>query len=972
LIFLTIYISGNYDLFSNSYKRVVNYNTAFEPPAPFEFLILNKDLKAIENNSFDLFVKTVGDIIPEEIEIHFDNNNYFLQSIGSNSYKFSFDQTKDKIKFYLTANNVTSREYTIDILKVPSLIEFEMELDYPSYTKKKDESIKSTGNAIIPEGTRIHWKVTTRQTEKVELLLNDTVYNFIGTDNNFQFSKRLHNDLDYEIGTSNTLLERYERLGFSIEVIKDKYPVIEMSSKLDTLTTSSELYFLGQVSDDYGLSKLELIYYPQGEEENYNNEKIKIDPSSYSQFTYVFPGTISLKDGIDYEFYFQITDNDAVNGGKKSKSRVFNFRKLTSSELENEQLKKQDETIKGLDKTLDKLKNQEKELDKISKNQKEKNSLNFNDKKKLQNFLQRQKQQEQLRKNFTKELKDNLEDFQKENIDDEFKKLLKERLEREQKELEQNEKLLDEIEKLTDKINKQELARKLEKLAKQQQNGKRSLEQILELTKRYFVTSKASKLQQDIEELSKEQDSLSNKKEVENSKEKQDNLNDKFDKLKKELEELKKSNEELKKPLDIKRDQKSENEIDKEQKEASENLDKSKKSNEENKKQQAQKSAKKNQKKAAKKLKELSKSLQQQIQQGGQEGESEDAETLRQILDNLVLFSFDQENVLSKFSELDNSNASFASELRKQNDLRELFKHIDDSLFALSLRRPEISEKVNKEITNVYFNIDKSLERLAQNRIGEGVASQQYALTAANNLAEFLSQVLDNMQQSLGNGQGQGNKKSKGFQLPDLIQSQEEINKQFEEGLKKKNQGKPGEGKEGKKGKEGEKGQEGNKGKDGNGSKEGDQGSEGSGGDEGYSKELYEIFKQQQQLRLALEEQLKDKLGKGGENGNADKLLKELENIENDLINNGFTERTLQKLTELKHQLLKLENANFEQGEKKERESKTNFKEYKNTINNQDVDIKQYFKQIEILNRQVLPLRQIYKKKVQSYFKGND
>ncbi len=94
-----------------------------------------------------------------------------------------------------------------------------------------------------------------------------------------------------------------------------------------------------------------------------------------------------------------------------------------------------------------------------------------------------------------------------------------------------------------------------------------------------------------------------------------------------------------------------------------------------------------------------------------------------------------------------------------------------------------------------------------------------------------------------------------------------------------------------------------------------------------------------------------------------------MEEIELDLLNKGFTNQTLQKMMELKHQLLKLENATFQQGKENKRESETNKNQFNNNTNNQIPTAKQYFKTTEILNRQALPLRQVYKKKVQEYFK---
>ena len=74
----------------------------------------------------------------------------------------------------------------------------------------------------------------------------------------------------------------------------------------------------------------------------------------------------------------------------------------------------------------------------------------------------------------------------------------------------------------------------------------------------------------------------------------------------------------------------------------------------------------------------------------------------------------------------------------------------------------------------------------------------------------------------------------------------------------------------------------------------------------------------------------------------------------------------------LQHQLLKLEKATFQQGQDTKRKSTTNKKEYSNTTTNQIPKAKEYFNTTEILNKQTLPLQQVYKKKVQDYFKQKD
>ena len=75
---------------------------------------------------------------------------------------------------------------------------------------------------------------------------------------------------------------------------------------------------------------------------------------------------------------------------------------------------------------------------------------------------------------------------------------------------------------------------------------------------------------------------------------------------------------------------------------------------------------------------------------------------------------------------------------------------------------------------------------------------------------------------------------------------------------------------------------------------------------------------------------------------------------------------------DLQHQLLKLDKATFTQGQENKRQSETNKKEFKNSAADKIPTAKEYFNTTEILNRQALPLQEIYKKKVQDYFKKAD
>jgi hypothetical protein len=348
---------------------------------------------------------------------------------------------------------------------------------------------------------------------------------------------------------------------------------------------------------------------------------------------------------------------------------------------------------------------------------------------------------------------------------------------------------------------------------------------------------------------------------------------------------------------------------------------------------QQSESANTSQKSAARKMKELSKSMEQSM--AAMEGESidENIEDLRKIVDNLIIFSFGQEDLMNRFSEADIRHPEYANNLKLQYILKEYFNYIDDSLYVLALRVVQMSTMIQKEVSEVHYNLDESLLNFTDDKADIGISNQQFVITSANNLANSLSNLLENLMNaspSFGKGKGKGN--SPQFALPDIIKKQGELNEQIKDGIEM-------------------------------GEKEGKIPGENG---EGMSEELYEIYKQQEQLKGIL----KDILDDNPENpGGAGKAIKRMEDLEKALLEKGFTKEVAQKILQLNYELLKLQKAKLQQGEDDIRKSETP-KVIFERRNIEAIELENpYFKTNEILNRQSLPLQTIYKKKVQEYFK---
>ncbi len=909
LILSGIFFAGKADDFFDGFSRITDYNTVYNKPAPFQFILPN-DLNATEGEDYILRIETIGKVVPENIKIRFDEQEVFMKKTDG-FFEYTFPALKEEVDFSLISNDISSEEYKLRILKTPKLEGFEMTLDYPAYTGMQDETLASTGNATIPQGTKVTWQFYSRDAEVINYIINDSVITLSSRNGNAVFSDILKRNRNYAVNTSNENFTNFQPLNYEIKVIPDEYPNITIESKRDSLNTEIQ-YFKVNISDDYGLNKAYLEYYPSESKDKLKKQVIPIASAVYDNFVYTFPGDLDLEEGTNYDFYFRVYDNDQVNGAKSVKSETFTYYEKTASEVTDENLENQNRNIQELSRDIEKFQDSKNETDEFQRLDKEEKELNFDQRKKLNEFIQRRKQQNEMMKNYSEDLRKNVDEMQKEDPS-EFSEQLQERMDETEKKLQENEELLKQIQEYTDKLNKEELGKKLEELSKSNRNTERNLEQLLELTKRYYIEEKKQKLASDLEDLGEKQENLA--QESENSKEKQEAVSKKFDEFQKQMDRLEKENADLKQPKDLNREKVDEETIKKDQEDAEQNLENGK-----------QEDAQKEQKNAGQKMKEMAQTMKQSSQQMQMQQLSVDSEVLRQILDNLIVFSFNQEDLMGDFNRSKINDPQYANNLKRQNILKENFEFIDDSLYALALRNPMLGSTITDKVTDVQYNIEQSLDRLGDNQIPQGISSQQYVITGSNELANMLSDINNSMQNMMSNPQAGQGQQQMDMQLQDIIEGQQQIGDKIQ---KQKDKGKMEQ-----------------------------QGSEENSG------ELYQIYQEQQRLRMKMEELLEEQNGQG----NKGKVVEGMEEIEKKILNNELDEQLENQINNLNYELMKFQDAEKTQGRDSERESETNKKDFKNTSQEQMQRAKDYFQSIEILNRQILPLRPVFKEKVKNYF----
>lgn len=896
LLILALIISGRGDWLFSSFDRLKNYDQVYEKPAPFSFVLKEENLRVIEGEDYNLEVNVVGDEIPGQLKIIFKDSKYYMRQLEPGRFTYTFKNITKNQEFRLLANNISSRTYNLDIIAIPELVNFNIEIVYPNYLGLEDEQTNGEGNLTIPEGTWLKWRFEHRNTETVNLEFSDTL---VSVKNSFE--SRFLQSVNYTLSTSNSFLKNYQPLSFRLEIIKDKLPSIQVEEKLDSLNPSLK-YYGGKISDDHGISGLILRYREIGEE-SFQSESINFSAGTISQFYVSFPGDLDLKAGRNYEYFFQVFDNDAVNGRKSASSSYFTYYKKTAEEIRDQNLQGQEENIGNLSDELDKFK-QEDQLNNLLNDELENKDFDYEQQQKLESFIKSQERENALMKKFSKNIKDKLDT---ENLENDKGRQLKERLENTENKLQDNKALLNELKEYSDKIQNENLQQKLQELSKNKNSSKRSLEQLVELTKQYYVEQKYNQLVDKLDNLGDDQMNL------DKSGKSQKEIDEKFDEIQRELDQLDKRNGELKRPKSLERNKEAELDI----QEKLENLNNTSGS--------AEREKKNMQENTGHKMKELAKEMKQSSANMDMQTLEADIESLRKVLDNLVIFSFKQENLMNAFREINTGSPEFSSQLKEQYVLKENFEHVDDSLFALGLNNQFIAEKVFEFLENVSFNLNNSLEELADLRLSKALSSQQYTITGANDLAVLLNEILDNMNDQM-NSSGSGGEGTSP-QLQDIIEKQQDLGQQLKEQMGKNIKG---------------------------------EGQENT--DEGEHSKLFEIYKQQEEIRRNLERILKEN------DVHLNDLNQDYDELEKDILNNDINQNSLNTLNKLNQKMLDLKESLNEKGERNERESKTSMRDFDNQSPKNNIEIKDYFNSIEILDRHSLPLRPNLKQRVNTYF----
>jgi hypothetical protein len=628
-------------------------------------------------------------------------------------YHATVEDVKESFTYSVEFSDTTSREYTVEVVEHPRIATLTFTLSYPSYTKEGDYQTNDFDLYAI-KGTEI-----TMNAESTQPLRKAKIV-FEGTDTTDAHIEGRTITCNFTVDSSTTFsvdlvsergLRNMEKTLFNVFCYHDEFPTIELVQPGDDIDLPQDLSLdlAVRVSDDYGISRLFLVWDIEGEKKRILLPVDQKKKSSISEFHWDLMG-LPMFPGDTLSYYAEVFDNDVVSGPKAKRTKTYTIRFPTAEEIFREVASEGEKVQESFQTETGKLEEVKKGLKDLEKSLRESKELTWEEKKKAEEILNREKE---LIENIEK-TKEEMEKLA-EKISDAFlsnpeiKEKLRE-IERLMRELE-TEKIREKLEDLKEalqRMDRKEMLKAMEEMILSQEEIKKSLERTVEILKRIEQEERFERIAEKAEELREEQERINQELESSSSEDLSE-LQDAEKDLEQELAQLQKEMGELAEELGQSDAMASET-LEDATKMASEILSDIKKA------QNSMKKGEKNQSlslgtSAENKLSKMSQNLSAGFSNMLSQRKKEIAKRLDKIISDVVFLSKETEELLKSMKEVDD----YETVMTREDGIKEGINTVLEEIEDMKSHHPFLSQIAEEELVLATKSIEASIQSLLKN-----------------------------------------------------------------------------------------------------------------------------------------------------------------------------------------------------------------------------------------------------------------
>ncbi len=390
--------------------------------------------QAVKNDDVTLRVTASGERVKRiDLKFRFDDGEWITvpteksgeeSDLNADVFTYTFRKIKRDIEYYAEAKAVKSDIGKITIIDPPRLADVSITLDFPSYTGLQSQVLPANdGSVTAIKGTIINFEGhLNKPAENAFFVFDDSTRKRLDISEDHITGKFvLNHNGSYHVEIADSAgLKNPSPIEYDLVSLEDYPPQVQITFPAVDIDLDDRMLIplAAAIYDDFGFSKLDLVYwtYSEGRESNKQRQTIKtdFDKESENQITYDwYVEPLHMMPGDLVYYYLEIFDNDAVSGAKSGVSKTFSARLPSLDEIMADITGTQDEMFKDFEEAVASQKELRDQLENISREMMKSTEMDWEKKQQIQQTLDRQQEIAKKLEDITKQLDQAIDKFEK-------------------------------------------------------------------------------------------------------------------------------------------------------------------------------------------------------------------------------------------------------------------------------------------------------------------------------------------------------------------------------------------------------------------------------------------------------------------------------------------------------------------------------------------------------------------------------
>lgn len=799
LITLMLFFAGD------AANRISQPLSVFERPNPFEFMVSPGN--TILEQGIDLRVQSdfSGDLPDDVILLVKTSNEYDFRSIRmentqENQFAVVIPTVFEDFEYFIQMDGYKSEVFSVDVQLLPRFSELRVQIEPPAYTGLPETSTDYPFRLIEAypgSNLRISGKVNKPLTG-AEIYINSadetqTMSRFGEREYGFEYTVEAPDSLWFGLWDSSGLRNR-NTFNFNVELLEDQFPEVRFLSPSSdhSLMEPVSIELIFQLSDDFGFSSVRLKYQI---ERSYGTNRVSdgeirlqrpAESVAIIKYDWALSGFNLLPMDV-VRYWIEVRDNDRHSGFKLARSNTQILRVSSLSDFLLAQEERETDIADKFESFQEAYEQNQRELEELRREILENRSENWEQAELAEEVKERReelsKQLDEIREQF-EELSNEMQSGNQ--MSDETKEMY-ESLRQLISEIDDPEvlKALDMLQQGLENLDQNMVRDALQQIDFNEERFKERLNRTMELFKALQMNAELDRMSSLLEDLAKREETLigENLPETEEQLNRQEQIledlnqvNDRMNKIEEKSPDRSKNQiEQLKESLQSSTPQiqdKLKEDIDALNSEG-ENGSSSESGNE--------------QQQRREEIRDQLQQMQQKVAESkaamNQQSIQVNRRALLSIMQNLLQLSEAQEDLVKNSSEIIQGSAAFVDLARKQRSISIGFNLLADSLINVSAEIPSFPNRINTRRAEIAGNLNRSVELMAERDRNRATAESRVSLGGINEIATLLADLLDQLDDSGGEGSGSGGMSMEQMleQLQNLSGDQQMLNEQIQD-----------------------------------------------------------------------------------------------------------------------------------------------------------------------------------------------